>query len=445
MHRGAQTRVFITEPERHRGFEIALGCASHSDVEKYISESEELVLGVDGAFFEFPLDAPAHYASKVFATKPVPSAAATILQERGTFALLCYRRSRLFAFRDLNGLKPLYYARARNLIAFASERKALWKIGLPKTMRIIPGFLYAAGSGGLSRARLAQVPRLRERPINLASAASQLTSLLMRSIETITKGIDRVAVAFSGGLDSALTAAMTKSRNPRVELLSVGLLNSPELSTVQEYARQLNLPVTVEAFRTDLLEKYVRRVLWLIEEPNLMKVSVAVPLHWSAMIAARTGFKVLLCGQGSDELYGGYYKFARILDRKGRKALVSELYHSVTRAYEVNYERDEQATCPSGVELRTPFADLDVIRFSLTIPAEFKVRPGDDRVRKWVLREVARNIGVPEEIVWRRKMAIQHGTGVENAIRRLAKNQNLPVDSYLKKLHAEVIKMDSMP
>jgi asparagine synthase (glutamine-hydrolysing) len=252
-------------------------------------------------------------------------------------------------------------------------------------------------------------------------------------------------VAFSGGLDSAVTAAIAKRANVDVEAVSVGLSGSPELSTVEGSARELGLPITIETFSSDSLENYVRRVLWLIEDPNLMKVSVAVPLHWAAMVAARHGCTVMLCGQGSDELYGGYAKYARTLSRKGRRALVAELYRSVMESSQVNYERDDQATSPFPVELRTPFSDPDVVRFSLTIPSEFKVKDGNDVTRKWVLRNAAKIVGVPDDIAWRRKKAIQHGTGVENAIRKLAKTHGLGPDQYLSKTYEEVIRMESMP
>jgi asparagine synthase (glutamine-hydrolysing) len=217
------------------------------------------------------------------------------------------------------------------------------------------------------------------------------------------------------------------------------------LASVEKYARELDLPISVEPFEPSSLEDYVRRVVWLIEEPNLMKVSVAVPLHWAAMMAARRGCGVMLCGQGSDELYGGYFKYARTLDTKGRRALRNELYLSVIGASQVNYERDEQATAPFGIELRTPFADLDLVRFSLTIPSEFKVKAGNDLTRKWILRSVAESLGLHEDIVWRRKKAIQHGTGVENAIRKLARSRNLTVESYLAGIHAEVRASETMP
>lgn len=409
-----------------------------------ISESKGSAAIVDGSIFRFAKGAQFVH-SHLTQGRLAQRAAVSILKEPSAFAAILGGKQGLSAFRDLNGLKPLYYARDQHMVALASERKALRRIGLTDVNRITPGLFYSVTRSKLSQTSLAHLPHPREKKMTILQAAKQLSPLLRKSIRQIVRGVDAIAVAFSGGLDSALTAFLAKKVHPNLEAVSVGLPGSPELSTVGEFARELGLPITVETFNADSLQEYVRRVVWLIEEANLMKVSVAVPLHWAAKVAAKRGCKVMLCGQGSDELYGGYYKYAKTLDNKGRKALVAELYDSVVNSAEVNYERDDKATSPFGVELRTPFADLDVIRFSLSIPSEFKVRSGNDLTRKWVLRTVAENMGVPRDIAWRRKKAIQHGTGVESAIRRLAKNQGLTAEEYLLRVHQEVIGMDTMP
>jgi asparagine synthase (glutamine-hydrolysing) len=438
-HRGAKTSIAATEEE---GAGWAIGCSSNDDLASHFLRSTRGALALDGSFFE--RQNGVKFAHRRVVKGSVREGAANLLFEPGEFAVLGNLRDRIFAFRDPNGLKPLYYAASPEYAAFASERKALWTIGLRKVKRVLPGHLHSVSKRGTTETRLMRIKHLQGKPMTFEQATSQLARLLKQSVRRVTKRINRVAVAFSGGLDSAVTAALAKTAS-QVELVTVGLSGSSELSTVEKYARELDLPVCVEAFEQDSLENYVRRVVWLIEEPNLMKVSVAVPLHWAAMLAARRGFTVMLCGQGSDELYGGYYKYAKTLDAKGRRALVNELYRSVIEASQVNYERDEQATAPFGVELRTPFADLDVIRFSLVIPSEYKVKAGNDVTRKWILRSVAEGMGLPEDIVWRRKKGIQHGTGVENAIRELAKSRNLSVESYLARMHAEVRDLDSMP
>ncbi len=439
-HRGTNSRILKVNGNA----DSCIGYSSHRDPELETFESDSAATALDGSMFQAP--EAARFLHRYMARgRTVRTAARGLLEEPGAFAAIFCRSKELYAFRDLIGMKPLYYASDRRMIGFASERKALWKVGLTNEQRVIPGRLYSVKGRRVTETHLAHFARPKEEKMTISQASSRLSRLLFRSMRRITKGIDKLAVAFSGGLDSALTASLAKRTHPELEAISAGLPGSSELSAVEKWAQELDLPITVESFEPETLESYVRRVIWLIEEPNLMKVSVAVPLHWAAKVAARRGFRVMLCGQGSDELYGGYYKYARTLDNKGRRALITELYESVVNSAQVNYERDDQATSPLGVELRTPFADLDVIRFSMTIPSELKVKTGNDLTRKWVLRSVAKEAGLPDDIVWRRKKAIQHGTGVENAIRKLAKQRGLTAEGYLSKMYEEVIRMESMP
>jgi asparagine synthase (glutamine-hydrolysing) len=418
---------------------LGLGYASNNPNNGFL-ESEIATLALNGTFFKTSTRAQARMALSQSLENFT-----SIARLPGAFAVLSTKPAILSAVRDPLGLKPLYYSQKSDVTAIASERKALWQIGHTVAERILPGYLYTVKSQRLTKKRLFRFFRPHTQSMTIDYAASRLKQLLQHSIRLITSDVSRVAVAFSGGLDSAITALLAKQANLQVELISTGLRGSSELEAVEKYAKELDLPIKVERYDTDSLHHYIKRLIWLIEEPNLMKVSIAIPLHWAAMLAARQGHSVMLCGQGSDELYGGYYKYARILDNEGKRALMSALYRSIIEAPQINYERDEQATCPSGVDLRTPFANLDVIDFSLKIPLEFKVKPGNDLVRKWVLRVAARMAELPENMVLKRKKAIQHGTGVEKAIRKLAKTEKLTVEGYLSKVKSEISNLKRMP
>lgn len=444
-HRGTQQTVKTVGLPK--GYAIGIGCCANQESELGFVEYHDRILAMDGSFFT-----RSKLNSAVYAMRRLSSGSNTrisisaLVQTPGTLAILYSNKSRLRAFRDMAGFKPLFYAHNDQLTAYASERKALWKIGLTNVQRLPPDHLHTVSSRGIARTMLPHITQSRtDSSLTMRTATTQLESLLRRAVRRITWKTSEIAVAFSGGLDSSLTAWLVKEGDVSAKLISVGLPDSTESLSAEKYAKQLGLPLTVQTYDLDSLEAYVRRVIWLIEEPSLMKVSIAVPLYWAAQVAANQGYKVMLCGQGSDELYGGYAKFARTLDSQGRRELEKELYRSVVESYIVNYERDDQATAPTGVEIRTPFTDPDLVRLSLTIPSELKVKTGGDVIRKWVLRTVAQKVGLPSEIAWRRKKAIQHGTGVEAAIRRLAKRSGLSPDGYLTRIFEEVRLMDSMP
>ena len=433
-HRGSDA-VMVECNNRRSG----VGYSSHNLPGGFV-RSKFSTVAWDGVFFKRNLRGQTRLAAYESAHN-----FRSIMTIPGAFAEISCEPNKLTAVRDPVGLRPLYYSSTNGVTAIASERKALWRIGRTQVERVCPGYLYIVKSHGATRRRLFRFHSPRPQRMTMQYAAARLKWLLQRSIRSATSDLDRVAVAFSGGLDSAITALLAKQANLNVELISTGLRDSPELQTAEKFAKALDLPISIQVYDADSLGHFIRRIIWLIEEHSLMKVSIAIPLHWAALLAARRGFSVMLCGQGSDELYGGYYKYAKILDNEGRKALLSALHQSIVEAPQVNYERDEQATCPTGVEIRTPFANLEVIDFSFRIPLEFKVRSGNDLMRKWVLRAAALKAGLPEEMAWKRKKAIQHGTGVERAIQRFASNQKLAPHEYLARISMEVTKLAEMP
>jgi asparagine synthase (glutamine-hydrolysing) len=247
-----------------------------------------------------------------------------------------------------------------------------------------------------------------------------------------TSGIGRCAAGFSGGVDSAVLAKIAAEAGIDLLLLTVGFGRTPEMSQAKSAAEAIGLPIVMREFTEEDLRECVDRVLWLIEEPNLMKVSVAVAVYWTAELAVEHGRSVIVLGQGSDELFGGYKRFATILGIEGSAAAREAISESVRNAHHVNFQRDEQATSSLRVELRLPFATRKIVNCASLIPLKMKVGSPTDDLRKWILRLAALDLGVPREIAMLRKRAIQHGSGIEKGIRDIAKKEHLTPSSYLE-------------
>jgi asparagine synthase (glutamine-hydrolysing) len=140
-----------------------------------------------------------------------------------------------------------------------------------------------------------------------------------------------------------------------------------------------------------------------------------------------------LAGQGSDELFGGYQRYLRIYSQSGTAAVRDAMYQDVALTYETNLQRDNQVCSFHGVELRLPFLDREVVYFSLSLPVSLKIECAENSLRKKVLRRAAQNLNMPPFIVNRPKKAIQYETGVDKALRKLAREEGLSLREYVKK------------
>jgi asparagine synthase (glutamine-hydrolysing) len=186
----------------------------------------------------------------------------------------------------------------------------------------------------------------------------------------------------------------------------------------------------MESFTLEDVEVDLDSVLWAIEEPDPMKVSVALPLHWVARIASDSGGRVLFSGSGSDELFGGYRKYIREYLESG-ESVRETMFRDVVASHEVNYERDYKVCTEHGMELRLPFADLRLIEFGMSLPTGLKLSLESEYPRKLVLRRLAEKLGFPNEMAYKPKRAVQYSTGVNSALKRLARREGKSLAGFL--------------
>lgn len=362
----------------------------------------------------------------------------------GAFALCWCTEDDLLVTRDSLGIKPMFIGGRDDFVAVATDRKALWSVGIGEATTFPPGGCLRASSRAVTVE--SSIPELETAGTSAhkKADAEELRLLLTESILTRTAGLGTVAAGFSGGLDSAVIAKIAKDLGIDVHLVTVGIGRTPEMSRAESAARILGLPIIMREFSRIDLAECIDRMLWLIEEPNLMKVSIAIAICWTTQVASQNKMPVILLGQGSDELFGGYKRFATIMGERGVDAASQAISESVREAHEVNYQRDEQAISALRAELRLPFATRRIVQFASRVPLVMKVQSPSDNVRKWILRDLAIKLGIAEEIAMRPKRAIQHASGVEKAIRDIARKHGLTPSDYLEQRY-QTIKDDVWP
>ncbi|MEN6329952.1 MAG: asparagine synthetase B [Methanobacteriaceae archaeon] len=323
------------------------------------------------------------------------------------------------AVRDPVGVKPLFYGNhhQKNLFGVASERKALWKIGIIDVESLDPGFmLYNQKLTPLSR-RIKK-PVLEAGPGNNSShdfLKSQLKNDLICSVEKRIMGLERVGIIFSGGVDSTLLAQICLKIGVEPELYTVGKKGSPDTEFSRKAAHEMGLNLHIHQVTESEVWRCTPLVLEAIEEWNIMKMGVGMTAYMAAELAAKDGLKVLLSGQGADELFGGYHRYLGMYE-DGDDALQDDLWRDILNIYSVNLERDDAVTMAHSVELRVPYLDLQVINRAMDIPIHYKIRDHNDPLRKCILREVAAELSVPQFIVKRPKKAAQYGSGIHQLL-----------------------------
>ena len=353
----------------------------------------------------------------------------TLLEGNCSLALAVLDQERLLCARDTMGLVPLYIGENEEMIAVASNLKMLWNAGL-EARAVQPGHVVEISVEGIKSEPISVLAKASPLSIPVEDAVETLDRLLTRAVEARCRGAFKVAIGFSGGIDSSLLAHYADRAGARVDLICVGMEGTGGFENAETAADALDLPLRLEAFTPDDVEEDLDAVLRSVEEPDPMKIGVGLPTYWAARTAAETGHRIFISGNCADEVFGGYQKYVREYATEG-DTVMETMYRDVASSHEANFERDYKTCSDLGLELRLPFADIDVVRYGLSLPTELKLSKNPASPRKLILRALAREKGFTQELADRPKKAVQYSTGVDRALQRLAKAEGKRVRAYL--------------
>jgi asparagine synthase (glutamine-hydrolysing) len=224
------------------------------------------------------------------------------------------------------------------------------------------------------------------------------------------EGQGKVAVAFSGGLDSSVIAKSAANHTDVVACTAYAG-HSGDLTRAREAAEALELPlVTCELTVDDA--RATLSALRLPFTPSLMDRSLWCLYAVVSRTARTCGAKVMLLGQLADELFGGYAKYDEALKLRGGEAAESMMGTDL-REYASRGRVRDVAACGGLVEPRFPFEAKELGEFATSLPITFKIRDGE---RKAVLRRAALVLGVPEKVAYAPKKAAQYSSGVQKLV-----------------------------
>ena len=252
------------------------------------------------------------------------------------------------------------------------------------------------------------------------ASISELRKALEDAVERQLMSDVPYGVLLSGGLDSSITSAIAKkfsSRRvesgntedawwPRLHSFAVGLKGSPDLAAAQKVADHIGTVHHEITFTIQEGLDAIKDVIYHLETYDITTIRAATPMYLMARVIKSMGIKMVLSGEGSDELFGGYLYFHKA---PNAKEFHEETVRKLEKLHMYDCLRANKALSAWGIEGRVPFLDKEFIDVAMRLsPSEKMITP--DRMEKWILRKAFEDV-LPSEVAWRQKEQFSDGVG----------------------------------
>lgn len=336
------------------------------------------------------------------------------------FALYDSERDVYLIARDHMGIIPLYIGWDRNGTFFvASELKSLEGV-CNKIEEFKPGHFIYSGDGQHFQPWYQRDWTVFDNVKDNESDISVLRKGLEDAVHRQMMSDVPYGVLLSGGLDSSIIAAITKSFAskriesgdqegawyPALHSFAIGLKGSPDLIAAQKAANHIGTIHHEINFTLQEGLDAVRDVIYHLETYDVTTIRASTPMYLLGRVIKSMGIKMVLSGEGSDELFGGYLYFHKA---PSPQAFHEETVRKLGKLHLYDCLRANKSLAAWGIEGRVPFLDKDFIDIAMRLnPADKMI--GEGKIEKWILRKAFEDY-LPESIAWRQKEQFSDGVG----------------------------------
>ena len=388
------------------------------------------VLSVNGEIYNHR-DIRAQYADKYdFLTGSDCEVILALYKEKGinflddlngifSFVLYDAEKDEFLIARDPIGVIPLYIGKdSDGTIYVSSELKAL-EGNCESYEPFLPGHYFWSKEGEMKRwykRDWVDYENVKDSTLDVEDVKNALERAVQRQLMSDVP----YGVLLSGGLDSSVISAIAKkfaSKRietdgtqdawwPRLHSFAVGLKGAPDLIAARKVAEHIGTVHHEINYTIQEGLDAIRDVIYYIETYDVTTVRASTPMYLLARVIKSMGIKMVLSGEGADEVFGGYLYFHKAPDAK---AFHDETVRKLKKLYMYDCLRANKSLMAWGVEGRVPFLDKEFLDVAMRIDAEKKMSK-DGKIEKWIVRKAFEDL-LPESVAWRQKEQFSDGVG----------------------------------
>ncbi|MDG1284625.1 MAG: asparagine synthase B [Flavobacteriaceae bacterium] len=335
------------------------------------------------------------------------------------FALYDVEKDEYFIARDHMGIIPLYIGWDQNGTFYvASELKALEGV-CSKIELFPPGHYMSSRDGEFVKwynREWTEYDAVKENETSIAEVKQALEDAVHRQLMSDVP----YGVLLSGGLDSSVTSAIAKKYAqkrvesddtseawyPQLHSFSVGLEGSPDLAAAQKVADYIGTIHHEIKFTIQEGLDAIKDVIYNIETYDITTIRSSTPMYLMARVIKSMGIKMVLSGEGADEIFGGYLYFHKA---PNAKEFHEETVRKLDKLHMYDCLRANKSLMAWGIEGRVPFLDKEFIDVAMRLNPQDKMINGE-RMEKWIIRKAFEDM-LPESVAWRQKEQFSDGVG----------------------------------